>query len=49
LVELIQEIWDEYQLYTQNLVEYQKKVDSISDMFGLTKKIDLKQTTALYT
>jgi len=49
LVELIQEIRDEYELYAQNPVGYEKKVDSISDMFGLTKKIDLKLTIALYT
>jgi hypothetical protein len=42
LVELIQEIRDEYELYAQNPVGYEKKVDSISDMFGLTKKNRLK-------
>ncbi len=42
MVELIQEIRDEYELYTQNPVGYEKKVDSISDMFGLTKKNRLK-------
>jgi hypothetical protein len=42
LVELTQEIRDEYKLYAQNPVGYEKKVDSISDMFGLTKKNRLK-------
>jgi hypothetical protein len=42
LVELTQEILDEYLLYACDPVKYKKKVNSISDMFGLTKKNRLK-------
>lgn len=39
---LLQEIHDEYKLYTQNSIEYEKKVNSLSDLFGLKGKNRLK-------
>lgn len=42
MTELLQEIRNEYQDYAQFPVEYKKKVDSISNLFGLRHKNRLK-------
>ena len=42
MADLLHEIREEYLLYTLEQFQYKKKVNSISDMFGLTKKNRLK-------
>ena len=42
LADLLHKIREEYLLYTLEHFQYKKKVNSISDMFGLTKKERLK-------
>jgi hypothetical protein len=42
LADLLQEIREEYQLYTLDQLQYKKKVNSISDMLGLKQKNRLK-------
>jgi hypothetical protein len=42
LADLLQEIREEYQLYTYDQLQYKKKVNSVSDMFGLKQKNRLK-------